>query len=461
MLCVTGLERAAGPLLSRVAAVASRLPGCLQEVRLDALEDPPAEVLPSLAPWIGSLILAARPVRQGGLWTGAEAGRLDLLRSAIALGPFAADVEADVDAAILRGGATATRIVRSLHDFDGFPADLAARATALEAAGADVVKVAVRVDDPADLARLLALRSPGRRVLIGMGAAGVLSRVRYRAFGSPWTYVAASSATASAPGQPSLDDAIDAGLPGSADRPFYALVGGSVVARSPGPRVYGRLFRKRGIEASYAAVATARPRETFDLLAALGAAGIAVTMPHKEAALAHGEPDAEAARVGAANTLKVDGTRFLATNTDVAGVREPLATALGTRRGRALVFGAGGAASAAIAACRDLGLDVVVAARKPVADLESVTWDRRDRAAADVIVNATPDPSWPFEAPPAAAVVFDLAMGEGPSELLSRARAAGAVVLGPHAMWVHQGAAQMTFLLGEPVSPAELSELLA
>jgi shikimate 5-dehydrogenase len=57
-------------------------------------------------------------------------------------------------------------------------------------------------------------------------------------------------------------------------------------------------------------------------------------------------------------------------------------------------------------------------------------------------------------------MVFDLAIADR-SGLLERARRDGATAIGPDEMWIHQGAAQLTWLLGEPVTTHELAAALA
>ncbi len=47
----------------------------------------------------------------------------------------------------------------SLHDFDGVPADLAERVRAMQATGAEIVKVAVRANRLSDCVPLLDLAS--------------------------------------------------------------------------------------------------------------------------------------------------------------------------------------------------------------------------------------------------------------------------------------------------------------
>ena len=103
--------------------------------------------------------------------------------------------------------------IASFHDFERTPdaRSLAGRVEAGRALGADVVKIAAQVRGAADLrtlARVLVERDdagPGL-IVIGMGDAGVASRVLFPALGSLLTY--ASAGTQTAPGQLALDEAV-------------------------------------------------------------------------------------------------------------------------------------------------------------------------------------------------------------------------------------------------------------
>lgn len=460
MLCVTGAETTVAALAARLAETEERLAGdFLHEIRLDYLTEGWTGALASVLVRHGRrAILTCRPVRQGGAFAGSEHERLGLLRRCALVGCAYVDVEADVPAT--EAATLGVPLVRSWHLFEPVGrAQLAQAAASLFACrDAAVSKLALAVEDPSELDWLLHLPwHDARRVVIGMGVAGILSRMAYRHFGSEWTYVAAGPATA--PGQLTLDDALAAGLPKPATARLLGVIGGPQVLHSKGPRIYPRLFRRLGVEAVYVPMVTRDATATFDFLRRLGAAGVSVTMPHKDAAFAFGKPDALAAAARAANTLVFQPEPFC-TNTDIVGVEVPLARAW-PRRGRLLVLGAGGAARAVILAAERLGFRVTVASRRDPGGVEWCPWERRTEVEAEVIVNATPlrdESVWPADL--RADVVFDIAIGGGESVLLARARAAGKVVLGPEAMWVAQGAAQMSLYLEREVQEEELLSLL-
>lgn len=472
MICITGAE----PTVAALARRIERHPRAMHEIRLDFLSSIDDDAWRLIARHGERLLVCARAERQGGGSSATERQRGRLLVRAAEAGARYVDLEADVDDALF-DAVGRRRVVLSWHDHGGIPDDVERRVRAMVARDPAVVKLALAVEDAAELASLLTLRPiiPQRAVLIGMGAAGLLSRTHYARFGSGWTYVAASRDLATAPGQLDVQTAERHGLPDSASSPVYALVGGPQVVRSPGPRVYNRLFREIGLSASYVPVVTRSLRRVLPLLEALDARGLSVTMPLKTEAVDRCHPDEQAARLGAVNSLKRAGGGWLGRNTDVTGVERPLAEALRLvraaqgRAGRrhALILGAGGAAQAAAAACRHLGLEVTVAARRleraRAVSPRCVAWDERAGVDADVLVNATPvvgdDSPWPTDGP-WPPLVFELALG-APSRLLREAGAAGSRTLDATAMWLHQGAAQMSWFVDRAITVDDLERHLS
>ncbi|HVX34259.1 MAG TPA: shikimate dehydrogenase [Solirubrobacterales bacterium] len=200
-----------------------------------------------------------------------------------------------------------------------------------------------------------------------------------------------------------------------------------------------------------------------ELAAAGDYAGVNVTIPHKEAALAIADEASEAARaIGAANTLTFTDGRIAADNTDAGGVigslpRVPVGE-------RVLVLGAGGAARAAIWALADAGATVDVWNRT-AARAEAVAAELGGRPvaaprAADyaLIVNATSvglHGEDPFELLPlgpadfrADQVVFDVVYAPEPSALLAAAAAVGATTIEGLEMLVQQGALSLRIWTG-------------
>jgi shikimate dehydrogenase len=207
--------------------------------------------------------------------------------------------------------------------------------------------------------------------------------------------------------------------------------------------------------------------EVAELAAAGDYAGVNVTLPHKEAALALADEASEAARaIGAANTLTFKDGLIVADNTDAGGVIRSLPRL--PEGERVLVLGAGGAARAAIWALADVGAKVDVWNRTPER-AETVAGELGGRAIVDplaadysLIVNTTSvglHGEDPFELLPLGAqdfhpgqVVFDLVYGPTPSTLLLAADAAGATTIEGLEMLVQQGALSLRIWTGEEPS---------
>jgi shikimate dehydrogenase len=209
--------------------------------------------------------------------------------------------------------------------------------------------------------------------------------------------------------------------------------------------------------------------ETVRALPALGFAGINVTIPHKEAALALADEATPIARaIGAANTLAFasDGT-IVADNTDAPG----FVAALGDERPRtAVVLGAGGSARAVVYALAQAGVAVKVWNRAPerarslAADLGAEAV--QELPSADLLVHCTSiglaDPSTTFKDLPLGAdaldgyaCVVDLVYREGGTELLREAQSRGSRVIDGIEILVHQGALSFERWTGRP-APLEI-----
>jgi 3-dehydroquinate dehydratase-1 len=219
-----------------VAAFARTAPASrvvdLLEVRVDLFAEPAIAAIDSWAAAGAAVEATGTPVlvtirlaAEGGRWARRDADRLPLYREALAFASWA-DVEAasplarEVTAlARARGGTS----VVSHHDFTRTPppGELERIVAACRAAGADVPKIATRVNAEEDRVALLALAAAhaGRACVIGMATSDEnrALRVELPARGSRLAYGWVDAPTA--PGQLSADD-MDARL--RAAVPAYA-----------------------------------------------------------------------------------------------------------------------------------------------------------------------------------------------------------------------------------------------
>jgi shikimate dehydrogenase len=138
-----------------------------------------------------------------------------------------------------------------------------------------------------------------------------------------------------------------------------ACVLGDPVAHSRSPAMQNAALRDAGLDCVYVAfrVPAAQLGAAVHGLAALGASGANVTLPHKEAAaLLCDTLSDEAVAAGAANTLVFGNGQIRGHLTDGLGMLDALREEGVAPSGRpALVLGAGGSARAAVAALLSAG----------------------------------------------------------------------------------------------------------
>ncbi|PZF99954.1 shikimate dehydrogenase [Micromonospora deserti] len=263
-----------------------------------------------------------------------------------------------------------------------------------------------------------------------------------------------------------------------------AAVLGKPIAHSLSPLIHNAGYAAAGLTGwSYTRIECAAA-ELPDLVAGLGPewAGLSVTMPGKEAALAvAAEVSPVAAAVGAANTLvhRPDGAWY-ADNTDVGGMVEVLGSA-GVRPGATVtVLGAGGTARAAVAAAARLDArSVTVVARRaaavdelrPVAravevPMSGAPWDdAAARLGADVVISTVPkgvaDPLAGTARWRAATVLFDALYDPWPTPLAASARAAGCPVVSGLDLLLAQAVGQFEQFTGVTAPRAAMAAALA
>jgi shikimate dehydrogenase len=226
------------------------------------------------------------------------------------------------------------------------------------------------------------------------------------------------------------------------------------IAHSRSPAMHNAALAALDLDYVYLAFGMP-PEQLMTALAGLreaGARGLNITIPHKEAALAFGEPDEIARSVGAVNTLVFEGDAVLGTNTDVHGFRALCAESGARTDGRAVVLGSGGAARAVIAALMPTAREIVMLTRTRrelyVGGVlhTGIPWAPMELTGADLVVDATPrglddaQPPPDLSALPAHATVLDL-VARRDTPLLRAARARGLHAAAGAGMLLHQGAA--------------------
>ncbi|MBX6377648.1 MAG: shikimate dehydrogenase [Clostridia bacterium] len=255
---------------------------------------------------------------------------------------------------------------------------------------------------------------------------------------------------------------------------------GYPVAHSLSPVMHNAGFREEGLDAVYVplAVPPERLAAAMEGVRALGLGGVNVTLPHKEAVLAHLDGVSEEARVvGAVNTVACRDGRLEGFNTDGPGfVRSLREAGVEPRGARALLFGAGGAARAIAFALCAAGVDRLWVVNRTPARAEALAVDlaraggrveaaplieaavRQVAADVTLVVNATSaglegrgGSVWSdFRCFPPAAVAVDIVYRPEWTPFLEAARAAGLRTVGGLGMLVHQAALAWEVWFGRP-----------
>lgn len=251
--------------------------------------------------------------------------------------------------------------------------------------------------------------------------------------------------------------------PAATGATHLAGVIGWPVRHSRSPDIHNAAYRALGLDWVYVAlpVEPGRAPEALAGMRALGIEGLSVTMPHKAAVAADVDVlTADAAALGAVNSVRRDGDRLVGDNTDGGGFVDSLLEAGVDPAGRrCVVLGAGGAARAVIRSLALAGAArVTVVNRDPargataaaLAGAVGAVGSTADLGAAELLVQATPvgmgdDPTLAADPGllPEGAVVADLVYHPLVTPLLAAAEARGLRTVDGLGMLVHQAARQL------------------
>jgi 3-dehydroquinate dehydratase/shikimate dehydrogenase len=430
----------------------------LVELRLDSVSDP--DVSTALANRRTPVVVTCRAKWEGGSFQGSEEERHKILACALRLGAECVDVEFKASfARDLIASTAGKRIAVSTHDFAGVPDDLIERVRSMRAMGAEIVKIAVLARSLSDNLRLLALERAANTVLIGMGPAGIATRVLAAHFHSHWSY----AGDGHAPGQISASRMLgEFGFRQITERTDIYGVVGSPLTHSISPAMHNAAFRAAGADAVYLPLVASSADDFIVFATALGVKGASITIPYKVDLFQRAdEVDELARKVGAVNTFRCDGPHFTARNTDVSGFLAPLTGRIDLRGARAAILGTGGAARAVAVALESAGSAVTVYGRSR-SKADAVARIVGGAGALlpvipdswDLLVNTTPVGMYPnagetpFQGPFDGRLVYDLVYNPADTRLLKDAAAAGCQTIGGLDMLVAQAEDQSEWWLG-------------
>jgi len=371
------------------------------------------------------------------------------------------------------------RVMLSAHDFERTP-DLP-RSVNLPAHGeVDAVKIAAEARTIQDSVRLLRLARKSKNfVAVPMGEVGLPARILALREGSALAYAPVAESTA--PGQVCLDEMKNL-YRAHALTPRTRVYGviGDPVGHSLSPLLHNTGFVARRIDAVYLPFLVHDLRDFLAAVPELGVCGFSVTHPHKQAILKYlKDCDPLAAEIGAVNTVVVrrNGSLY-GGNTDSLGLLRALEKKLRIKGSRILVFGAGGAARAAVFALTRSGATVAICARREKAAREfarAFGAEALPRAALrtesfDAILNATPVGMHPHDGVSPLApselncrLVMDMINRPQRTQLLKIAAQKGIATVPGIEMLIAQGVAQWEVWFGRrgPEAPMRRAVLAA
>jgi 3-dehydroquinate dehydratase/shikimate dehydrogenase len=317
-------------------------------------------------------------------------------------------------------------------------------------------------------------RTSDERIIFCMGAAGIITRIIAKKFGSYVTFAGCDRCQPTAPGQLTIDelknvyryDDIDT------DTELYGVIG-SPVAHSLSPAIHNACFKKANLNKLYLPILLEGGWDEFlrfmtnlSSRKAFGFKAFSVTIPHKQNALAYvqklnGKVEPLAEIIGAANTfLFGPDDRVSAFNTDCKGALDAIESAGFTdlKEVDTAVIGAGGVARAIVAGLSAAGANVTVYNRTVkkahrLADefnCKFAPLGELDNCNARLIINCTSigmHPDINSTAVPLCCLnhgvtVFDTVYNPAETLLLKNAEAAGAKTICGTEMFISQAAEQ-------------------
>lgn len=486
LICISICE-SDWPSVARAVRDAGRF-NALIEIRLDCFApfvlqglDPLRELLAACAQ---PTIVTFRPDEQDGRCAADFETRFRFWRDEGLLLPSKfVDLELDVAERLSREAVSVdwSRVICSYHNHDGLPDELNQIFKRLAATPARVVKIAVRVDDAVHCTQILHLLEQARRdgreiIAIGMGAAGVATRILGPARGAFLTYGSLGKDRATAAGQLSIEELTSVYRIEKITRET-AITGlvGCPIGHSISPQIHNAAFASLGTDAVYIPFEVQNLEAFFKRMVHPRTReidwrmrGLSITAPHKTKVLAELDWIEPGAReIGAVNTVVVEDDRLCGYNTDANAFLVPLKNRLNSlANARVAIIGAGGAASAALYSLKQENAKVTIFARdvqqaKQFADrwsMESSGLQDAVFADFDVVVNATPlGTKGELENQTAALaqqlhgarLAYELVYNPQVTQFVREARAAGCDTLDGLPMLLTQAAQQCQLWTGE------------
>ncbi|MDR2900712.1 MAG: shikimate dehydrogenase [Treponema sp.] len=433
------------------------------------------------------VILTIRRDTDGGKYVGGEASRITLFSMGLAFAEvdkrknFAyVDIESDLNVPSLEEAARTfgTKIIRSIHNFQGVGEDLPKLIRELRRTGDEIAKVAMMPQSTADVLRIYqAARETKnvKKILIGMGRFGASTRILADYLGSHLTYSSVTDEddlSLAAPGQLSPKELVELYRfkKINKDSKIFGITGYPLTATSS-PAFHNALFTQEQIDAVYIPFPSDSINSFLRLAEEINMEGASVTVPYKESIipnLSHRSDRVE--HIGACNTIIRSAQGWMGYNTDGLGFSDALLKFVGKKnlRGkRVTIIGAGGAARAVAAEVarlkgRALILNRTVFKAKELALRYGFAWGGLDHQGMEMLdhyshiiiqttsvgmepnIDADPLDQYYFSGKE---MVMDLIYKPAETRLLTRAKKAGCLIANGSDMLVAQAKYQYNLFM--------------
>ncbi len=174
----------------------------LTEIRADYIKDLDLEKI--LAARTKPVIVTITPKNENGRFEGTEQERTALLRQAVDLDADYIDISIECqELSDLINYCKNTKSIVSYHNYDETPGNLQKISQKIEAAGADIIKIATFANKLSDNLKIFELirRSSKDIIAVCMGELGEISRILGPIYGSYLTFGSLEIGSESAPGQ--------------------------------------------------------------------------------------------------------------------------------------------------------------------------------------------------------------------------------------------------------------------
>ena len=255
---------------------------------------------------------------------------------------------------------------------------------------------------------------------------------------------------------------------------LYGIIG-NPVRHSLSPVIHNGAFRRMGLNAVYLAFEVNRLKEAMGGIRELGVRGLSVTIPFKSQILPYlDHVEDVAGKIGAVNTLSMEGKGLVGYNTDWCGALEALEEKVDLRGKKVILLWAGGAARAIGFGLKEKGCLVAIfnrslgRARLLAKELgcrhHSLSSFRE--MSGDLLVNATSvgmhpldrESPVPKEVLKEGMVIMDIVYSPLKTRLLREAEERGCRTIDGLEMLARQGAAQLDIWTGKRKGVEQIKE---